>query len=142
MRGKPHILAALLALALALLLSGCAGGDTVERFAPAAPSDGASIAVPGYETIPLKAGEKAQAVYFTNPPENACTFVLSLTPDDAGEPLWTGEAISPGEAFTHITLKRALAAGEYAATLRYDCFSLQDGAPLNGAEIKVTLSVT
>ena len=142
MRGKPHILAALLALALALLLSGCAGGDTVERFAPAAPSDGASIAVPGYETIPLKAGEKAQAVYFTNPPENACTFVLSLTLDDTGETLWKGDALSPGEAFTRVTLKRALTAGEYAATLRYDCFSLQDGAPLNGAEIKVTLSVT
>ena len=138
MRLKRQIPALLLALAL---LSACgAPGDTVERFAEANPGSGESISIPGYEKLSFAAGKTAQAVNLKNPPENACTFVLTLTLED-GETLWTGEALSPGEAFTRITLSRALSAGEYGATLRYDCFSTIDNSPLNGAEIQLTLSV-
>ena len=142
MNRKQKILAAVLVLSLALLLTACgAGGDRVERFAEAAPSSGENIAIPGYETLSFAAGKTAQAVRLANPSENACTFVLSLTLDD-GTTLWTGEALRPGEAYTRIMLNKALDAGSYAATLHYDCFSLRDNTPLNGAEIKVTLDVT
>ena len=141
MNRKPNILAAFLVLALALLLTACgAGGDRVERFAEANPGSGANIAIPGYETLSFAAGKTAQAVNLKNPPENACTFVLSLTMED-GETLWTGKALSPGEAFTRITLTRALDAGEYPATLHYDCYTIEDNQPLNGAEIELTLEV-
>ena len=140
MKRKPNILAAFLVLAFALLLTACGagGGDTVERFAEANPGSGENIAIPGYEKLSFAAGKTAQAVNLKNPPENACTFVLTLTLE-GGETLWTGEALSPGEAFTRITLSRALPAGEYPATLHYDCFSLQDNTPLNGAEVKLTI---
>lgn len=139
MRQKRQISALL--LVLALLLTACSsGGDTVERFAAAEPGSGENIAIPGYETLSFAAGEKTQTVYLTNPPENAASFVLTLALAD-GETLWTGEALQPGEAFTRITLSRALSAGEYGATLRYDCFSIPDNTPLNGAEIQLTLSV-
>ena len=139
MNRKPNILAAFLILALALLLTACgAGGDRVERFAEAAPGSGENIAIPGYEKLSFEAGKTAQTVNLKNPPENACTFVLTLTLE-GGETLWTGEALSPGEAFTRITLSRALDAGEYPATLHYDCFSLNDNTPLNGAEIQLTI---
>ena len=139
MNRKPNILAAF--LALAFLLTACgAGGDRVERFAEAAPGSGANIAIPGYEKLSFAAGKTAQTVNLKNPPENACTFVLTLTLE-GGETLWTGKALSPGEAFTRVTLTRALDAGEYPATLHYDCFSLQDSAPLNGAEVKLTIEV-
>ena len=141
MNRKPNILATFLVLALALLLTACgAGGDKVERFAEANPGSGENIAIPGYEKLSFAAGKTAQAVNLKNPPENACTFVLTLTPED-GEALWTGKALSPGEAFTAITLTRALDAGEYAAKLHYDCYSITDDTPLNGAEIKLTLQV-
>ena len=141
MNRKPNILAAFLVLALALLLTACgAGGDRVERFAEANPGSGENIAIPGYEKLSFAAGKTAQTVSLKNPAENACTFVLSLTLDD-GTTLWTGEALSPGEAFTRITLTKALDAGEYPATLHYDCFSLQDNTPLNGAEVKLTIEV-
>ena len=141
MKRKPNILAAFLALALAFLLTACgAGGDKVERFAEANPGSGENISIPGYETLSFAAGKTAQTVNLKNPPENACTFVLTLTLE-GGETLWTGEALSPGEAFTSITLNRALDAGEYPATLHYDCFSLQDSTPLNGAEIQLTIEV-
>ena len=141
MNRKPNILAAFLVLALALLLTACgAGGDKVERFAEANPGSGENIAIPGYEKLSFAAGKTAQAVNLKNPPENACTFVLTLTPED-GEALWTGKALSPGEAFTRITFSRALDAGDYPATLHYDCFSLNDNTPLNGAEIQLTIEV-
>ena len=139
MKRKSNILAAF--LVLALLLTACgAGGDRVERFAKAAPGSGENIAIPGYEKLSFAAGKTAQNVNLKNPAENACTFVLSLTLDD-GTTLWTGEALSPGEAFTRITLTKALDAGSYAATLHYDCYTIEDNTPLNGAEIQLTLEV-
>ena len=140
---KPRFLPLLLLL---LLLCACAaaGGedvpdrDTVTRFAAANPAGDGNIAIPGYETLSFKAGQRDQEVYLTNPPENRCVFVMTLTLDD-GTSLWTGEALSPGEAFTKIVLDKPLEKGRRGATLRYDCYSLQDNAPLNGAEIKVTI---
>ena len=141
MNRKSNILAAFLILAFALLLTACgAGGDKVERFAEANPGSGANIAIPGYEKLDFTAGKAEQAVDLKNPPENACTFVLSLTLE-GGETLWTGEALSPGEAFTRITLVKALDAGSYPATLHYDCYTIEDNRPLNGAEIQLTLEV-
>ena len=141
MNRKPSILVAFLVLALALLLTACgAGGDRVERFAEANPGSGENIAIPGYEKLSFAAGKTAQTVNLKNPAENACTFVLSLTLDD-GTTLWTGEALKPGEAFTRITLSKALDAGSYAATLHYDCYTIEENTPLNGAEIQLTLEV-
>ena len=141
MNRKPNILAAFLALALALLLTAYgAGGDKVERFAEAAPGSGENIAIQGYEKLSFAAGKTAQAVNLKNPPENACTFVLTLTLE-GGEILWTGKALSPGEAFTRITLNKALDAGEYPAMLHYDCYTIEDNQPLNGAEIQLTIEV-
>ena len=141
MNRTPNIFAAFLVLALVLLLTACdAGGDRVERFAEAYPGSGENIAIPGYEKLDFAAGKTAQTVSLKNPPENACTFVLTLTLE-GGETLWTGKALSPGEAFTRITLTRALDAGDYPATLRYDCVSLSDNTPLNGAEIQLILEV-
>ena len=138
---KPNLLAAFLVLALALALTACgAGGDAVERFAEANPGSGANIAIPGYEKLNFTAGKTAQTVNLKNPADNACTFVLTLTLDD-GEALWTGKALAPGEAFTRITLLKALDAGSYAATLHYDCYTIEDNQPLNGAEIQLTLEV-
>ena len=141
MNNVPRTFKFIFAVSLALLLTACGtGGDRVERFAEANPGSGANIAIPGYEKLSFAAGKTAQTVNLKNPAENACTFVLTLTLE-GGETLWTGKALSPGEAFTSITLNRALDAGEYPATLRYACFSLQDNTPLNGAEIQLTIEV-
>lgn len=140
MKEKRHILPALF-LVFVLLLSGCnSGGDRVERFAEATPGSGENISIPGYEKLKFTAVRTSQTVNLKNPAENACTIVLTLTLED-GETLWTGEALSPGEVFTRIKLSRALDAGEYPATLHYDCYTIEDNQPLNGAEIQLTLEV-
>ena len=137
-----RLLAFLLVIALASMLTACgkSSSDKIERFAEANPGSGESIAIPGYEKLIFEAGKKMQTVDLRNPAENACTFILSLTLDD-GRTLWTGEALSPGEAFTSITISKALDTGEYAAKLHYDCYSLNDNTPLNGAEIQLIIEV-
>lgn len=134
MNRKSNTLTAFLALAFLLVfLSGCAANETP-------PADGGQIAIPGYETLYFLAGRTRQSVDFSNPKENACLFRLSLALD-SGETLWTSENLKPGKSVKTLTLSRPLNAGEYVATLKYDCFSLTDNTPLNGAEIALTIEV-
>ena len=140
MNRKPNILAAFLVLALALLLTACgADGDRVERFAQAAPAGDGNITVPGYEELSFKAGDTSQSVNLKNPPTNACYFRFTLIVND--ETLWTSDYIEPGEAVKRLTLSHALDKGGYDATLHYDCYTLNDKTPLNGADIKLKLNV-
>ena len=143
MNRKPNILAAFLAVMLCVcMFCGCSAepaGDTVERFAAAESVENGSISVPGYESLSFRAGDTAQSVNLKNPQTNDCYFVLSLITD--GETLWTSGYIEPGEAVTKLTLSRPLDKGEYEAVLHYDCFTLNDKTPLNGAEIQLTIKV-
>ena len=98
-----------------------------------------SIAIPGYDTLTFKAGEKTQEITLHNPEENTCYFKMSLILED-GTTIWTSDLLEPGMAFTTIDLDEALDAGTYSdVTLKYDCYSLKDQSQLNGAEIKVTI---
>jgi hypothetical protein len=111
-----------------------------------------NISIPGYGSLELKAGKKKQSVNFYNPEENTCFFRISLVleADDAGADkaagsedtvLWSSELLEPGESVKSIKLERALQSGEYAAIIKYECFSLSDNTTLNGANISVTLEV-
>lgn len=154
MKQKLIILAALLVLMLMLTACGAGdkaqrpagsspdskAGDTGERFAESSPGSGENIEIPGYEYLSLQAGSKSQSVYLTNPEKNAAYFVMTLTLEN-GDTLWTGKALYPGEVFTDIKLKKTLNAGEYKATLHYDCFSVSDNEPLNGADVQLNLKV-
>ncbi|MBR3317808.1 MAG: hypothetical protein IKG21_08365 [Atopobiaceae bacterium] len=112
----------------------------------------ATIAIPGYETIEFAAGKTTQLVDLYNPDRNACDFRMTLVLDgenandkgkatSEGEVLWTSELVGPGERVGKIELAKSLEAGDYPATLKYECFTLGDGAPLNGSEVKLTLHV-
>ena len=143
MNRKPNILATFLSVMLCVcMLCGCSAepaGDKVERFAAAAPSDSGSIDIPGYESLSFKAGSLSQKVNLKNPQTNDCYFVLSLIINS--ETLWTSDYIEPGYAVKDLTLSRALDKGEYDAVLHYDCFTLNDKTPLNGAEIQLKIKV-
>lgn len=145
MKQKLSILVML--IAFMLLLTACGTGDTigdakdtVSRFTEANPGNGESIDIPGYESLTLQAGSKSQRVYLFNPEKNAAYFVMTLTLEN-GDTIWKGKALYPGEAFTDIKLNKPLDAGDYAAILHYDCFSVSDKEPLNGADIELNLTV-
>ncbi len=110
------------------------------RFAEARADSPSSISVPGFQALYLKAGQRLQSVYFPNPEVNACFFVIRLSLED-GTLLWTGEELEPGMAYTQIELEEALPAGSYSGLLTYQCFSVVDHSPLNGAQVVVELEV-
>ena len=113
-----------------------------------------NISIPGYESLDFKTGKTKQSVDFYNPDENTCFFRISLVikdePDtangeegNAGEEtvLWTSDMIEPGEHVKSIKIGKELESGEYAAILKYECFSLKDETPLNGSNVELTLNV-
>ena len=97
-----------------------------------------SIAMPGYKSIMVDAGKTEANVNLYNPENNPCYFVISLVLDD-GTLLYQSDMIAPGKGLYKITLAEPLPAGEYAATLQYETYSLEDLTPMNGANIRLTL---
>jgi len=100
-----------------------------------------SISIPGYEGLTLQANSKHQKLSLSNPAENNCYFVITLSLQD-GTQLWRSDYIKPGETSKPIKLTTKLSAGNYPALMKYECFKLDESkTPLNGAEIKLTLRV-
>ena len=138
------VFTALCAAVLALgMLCGCNGDkeslhDT-QPVTQSAEADRSNINIPGFESLDFTAGEEKQSVPFHNPKDNACYFRLTLNLD--GETLWQSGDIAPDEKVGEIKLSHALDKGDYAAKLKYDCFTLQDKTPLNGAEIDLAINV-
>ncbi len=108
--------------------------------APAAASD--TTAIPGYDTIHMKAGTQDQTVRLYNPAENSCYFLISIVLPE-GKEIYRSDLMAPGKAVEKIRLSSALEAGTYKeATLLYTCYALGDLHPMNGATVKFTLEVS
>lgn len=98
-----------------------------------------SIAIPGYESLIIS---KNTAICLSNPPQNMCYFVITLSLED-GTVLWQSDYVEPGNATDPIVLNQELPNGTYQnARLKYSCFAMNESlTPLNGAETKLTLQV-
>ncbi|WP_086349222.1 hypothetical protein [Candidatus Enterococcus clewellii] len=99
------------------------------------------IAIPGFESLTLKADTKEQAVNFYNPEQNVCYFKLTLSVGETT--LWESKLIEPGYGIYNIELNQPLSAGEYPeAVLKYECYTIEETpSPLNGSEIECLLLV-
>ena len=99
-----------------------------------------SISLPGYGGLNLTAGKTEQNLALPNPAENFCQIRISLILKD-GTVIWTSELTPPGEQ-AQIVLNEALEKGDYNATLKYDCFQMDENkTPLNGATCQLVLHV-
>ena len=99
-----------------------------------------SISLPGYGGLNLTAGKTEQNLALPNPAENFCQIRISLILED-GTVIWTSELTPPGEQ-AQIVLNEALEKGDYNATLKYDCFQMDENkTPLNGAACQLVLHV-
>ena len=99
-----------------------------------------SISLPGYGGLHLTAGKTEQNLALPNPAENFCQIRISLILED-GTVIWTSELTPPGEQ-AQIVLNEALEKGDYNATLKYDCFQMDESmTPLNGATCQLVLHV-
>lgn len=101
----------------------------------------AGIKIPGYPSIPLKAGIKEANIHLVNPDGNDVYFKFALVLSDTGEVLYQSGAVPPGQAINKQTLSRALSAGSYKAFIKISTFSISDQTPRNGANVETTLVV-
>lgn len=99
-----------------------------------------SIAIPGFDTLTVKAGATEQQVNLYNPEGNPAYFRMSIILPD-GTTIWRSDLVAPGKAIYTAEFARPVDAGVYEnVTLRYECFAMDDDlTPLNGSEASFTL---
>jgi len=98
------------------------------------------IDIPGFDKIIFKADSKKQNILLYNPDKNNCYFQISIIMED-GTVLWKSDMIKPSEKLESIELNKKIEKGIFSATIKYDCFSLEDKSALNGAEVKIVINV-
>lgn len=130
-------------VALGFFIAGSKGSGSsaeTQAFAESPVIDG-GIAIPGFEKLIMKAGQTDQVASFYNPEANECFFRISVLLSDGTE-LFRSGMIKPGQKIEELEISRSLKAGTYKdAILRYDCYTLEDLQPMNGAETILNLEV-
>ena len=96
------------------------------------------IAIPGWGSIHIQAGEKQVDVNLENPTDNEGKYYLSFTVYLKGEDKVLAETglIQPGESALKLSLNRALEPGEYEAVVLVQPYRMADGSATNNAEIE------
>ena len=97
------------------------------------------IRIPGYPSITIEADKKDVQMNLMNPEGNPCYFTFEIVLNDTDETIYTLKMVEPGKAITEVTLEKALAAGEYPATIKITTASLTDGSAMNGANVETTI---
>ena len=99
------------------------------------------IAIPGWGSIHIQAGEKLVDVNPENPIDNEGKYYLSfsLYLKDQDKPLAETGLIQPGESALKLSLSHPLDAGEYEAVVLVQPYRMADGSATNNAEIETIL---
>ena len=99
------------------------------------------IAIPGWGSIHIQAGEKLVDVNLENPIDNEGKYYLSFSVylKDEEKPLAETGLIQPGESALKLELNKALEPGEYEAVVLVQPYRMADGSATNNAEIETIL---
>ena len=99
------------------------------------------IAIPGWGSIHIQAGEKLVDVNLENPIDNEGKYYLSFTVylKDQDKPMAETGLIQPGESALKLSLSHPLDAGEYEAVVLVQPYRMADGSATNNAEIETIL---
>ena len=99
------------------------------------------IAIPGWGSIHIQAGEKLVDVNLENPIDNEGKYYLSFSVylKDEEKPLAETGLIRPGESALKLSLSKALEPGEYEAVVLVQPYRMADGSATNNAEIETIL---
>ena len=101
------------------------------------------IAIPGWGSIHIQAGEKLVDVNLENPTDNEGKYYLSFSVylKYQDKPLAETGLIQPGESALKLSLSHPLDAGEYEAVVLVQPYRMADGSATNNAEIETILIV-
>lgn len=99
------------------------------------------IAIPGWGSIRIKAGETLVDVNLENPIDNQNGYNMSFALYLKGETEALAETglIRPGESALKLKLSHSLEPGEYEATVHVQPYRMSDGSATNNAEIETIL---
>lgn len=99
------------------------------------------IAIPGWGSIHIKAGETLVDVNLENPIDNENGYNMSFALHLKGETEALAETglIRPGESALKLKLSRPLDVGEYEAVVLVQPYRIADGSATNNAEIETIL---
>lgn len=99
------------------------------------------IAIPGWGSIRIQAGEKLVDVNLENPIDNEGKYYLSFSIYLKGQdkPLAETGLIQPGESALKLSLNKPLEPGEYEAVVLVQPYRMADGSATNNAEIETIL---
>lgn len=99
------------------------------------------IAIPGWGSITVKAGETEVAVNLKNPEENRDRYDLTFTIIlDGEEEALAGTGLIPaGKSALKLRLAKPLEPGTYDATVLVQPYRVDDGSKTNNAEIKTVI---
>lgn len=96
--------------------------------------------IPGYGTVRLPSGTKDVKMILLNPEGNQCYFTFELVVD--GETYFTSNLVEPSKCIEDLALTKPLPKGEYTATLKISCYSLDESLTMmNGANVEFELIV-
>ena len=99
------------------------------------------IAIPGWGSIRIQAGEKLVDVNLENPIDTEGKYYLSFSVYLKGQdkPLAETGLIQPGESALKLSLSHPQDAGEYEAVVLVQPYRMADGSATNNAEIETIL---
>lgn len=101
--------------------------------------NGGTISIPCFENLVFAANKKTQKVNLYNPEKNNCYFVITLIVGE--DTVYQSKMIAPGTGFYEIEINDLLDVGKYAATIVYECYSIDDLSPMNGGAFHFDLHV-
>lgn len=113
--------------------------DGKQKLENAGKGSGGTISIPCFESLVFKANQTTQKVNLYNPENNNVYFVVTLIVGE--ETIYKSEMIAPNTGFYEIELEKELAAGDYAGTIVYECYSLSNLSPTNGGSFHFDLTV-
>lgn len=111
---------------------------------PAPEAEDPGITIPGWGSVTIAADTADVTVDFYNPEENEGLYYLTfrLILADSGEVLYSSGLVPPGEHIRRITLSRPLAAGQYAAVIFVQPYTLEaEPKATNNANLETVLIV-
>ena len=109
------------------------------NFTPYDKPKGGVISIPATSGMCFSADQLQQTVDLSNPKQNNCYFVITLTLSDGTE-IFKSDYLAPSKNITEITLNQPLQRGLYKnCKLLYSCYSLDDKTPLNNGEVVIEI---
>ena len=89
----------------------------------------------------MKNGKGKANLYIENPPENRNRFTVTVIRDDTGEEIYKSGYLDPEQYIDEAALDVELPKGEYACTVNFDAYRVEDNTYIGRAAAQIVLYV-